>query len=72
MFEKEISGYAFNITKRYTGGRVKLNTLLSDVELPEDFKKFAEAEVEELIDQEKLGESRTGKFDLSTPDIQAL
>ncbi len=72
MFEKEISGYAFNITKRYTGGRVKLNTLLSDVELPEDLKKFAESEVEELIDQEKLGESRTGKFDLSTPDIQAL
>jgi hypothetical protein len=72
MFEKEISGYAFNITKRYTGERVKLSTLISDVELPEDFKKFAEAEVEELMDQEKLGESRTGKFDLSSPDIQAL
>ncbi len=72
MFEKEISNYAFNITKRYTGDSVKLSTLLLDVELPGDFKKFAEAEVDEQIDSEGLGESSTGKFDLSTPEIQAL
>ncbi|MCL5020534.1 MAG: hypothetical protein M1339_02490 [Bacteroidetes bacterium] len=72
MFEKEISGYAFNITKRYTGDRVKLSTLLSDAELPDDFKKFAEAEVEEILDMEGLGQSKTGKFDLSTPEVQAL
>lgn len=72
MFEKEISSYAFNITKRYTGERVKLSALLSDVELPEAFKKFAEAEVEDVIDLERFGQSKTGRFDLSVPEIQAL
>ena len=72
MFEKEITGYAFNITKRYTGDRIRLSTLLSDAELPEDFKRFADAEADEVIDREKFVESRTGKFDLSTPEIQAL
>ncbi len=72
MFEQEISSYAFNITKRYTGERVRLSMLLADVELPEDFKKFAEAEVEELIDAERLGESRTGKIDYSRAEVQAM
>ena len=72
MFEKEISGYAFNITKRYTGESVPLSSLLTDVELPDSFKKFAEAEAEEMIDKEELGESKTGRFDLSIPDVQAL
>ena len=72
MFEKEITSYAFNVTKRYTGDRVKLSALLSDVELPEAFRKFAEAEVDDIIDMEEFDRSRTGKFDLSKPEIQAL
>lgn len=72
MFEKEISSYAFNIAKRYTSDRVPLSTILTDVELPDSFRKFAEAEVEEIIDKEELGKSRTGKFDFSVPEVQAL
>ncbi|HEY9164722.1 MAG TPA: hypothetical protein VIS48_01025 [Candidatus Kryptonia bacterium] len=72
MFEKEISGYAFNVAKRYTGDRIPLGVILTDVELPDNFKKFADAEVEEMIDREELGESRTGRFDLSEPQIRAL
>ncbi len=72
MFENEISDYALNVTKRYTGDQVKLRTLLSDVELPEEFKKFTEAQVEEYIDKEGLMTGRYGRFNLSTPDIQAL
>ncbi len=72
MFEKEITSYAFNVTKRYTGDRVKLSSLMSDVELPEAFRKFAEAEVDDIIDMEEFDRSRTGKFDLSKPEIQAL
>jgi len=36
---------------------------MTDVELPESFRKFAEAEVKEIIDKEDLERSRTGKFD---------
>lgn len=72
MFENEISDYALNVTKRYTGDRVKLSVLLSDVELPEEFKKFAEAQVEEYIDKEGLMTGRSGRFDLSAPEVQAL
>lgn len=72
MFEKEIASYAFNVTKRYTGDRVKLSAVMSDVEIPEAFKKFAEAEVEEVIDMEGFGRSKTGRFDLTTPEIQSL
>lgn len=72
MFEKEISSYAFNITKRYTGDHVKLSELLSDVEVPDAFKRFAEAEVEDVIDLEGFGQSKTGRFDLSSPEIQGL
>ncbi len=72
MFEKEIASYAFNITKRHTGDRVKLSELLTDIELPEAFKKFAEAEVEEVIDMEGFGRSKTGRFDLNTPEVQSL
>ncbi len=72
MFEKEISGYAFNISKRYTGDRIKLSSLLSDAELPDDFKRFAEAEVDELIDREGVGASKSGRLDMSGPEIQSL
>jgi len=72
MFEKEISNYAFNVTKRYTGIRIPLNVLLSDPELPDNFKKFAESEVDEIIDREELGQSKTGRLDFSNQDIRAL
>ena len=72
MFEKEITSYAFNVTKHYTSDRVKLSALLSDVELPEAFRKFAEAEVDDIIDMEGIERSKTGKLDLSKPEIQAL
>jgi hypothetical protein len=72
MFEKEISSYAFNIAKRYTGEKVSLHALLEDTDLPENFKKFAEAEVDEIIDDEEFTKSKTGKLDLSSPEIQTL
>jgi len=72
MFEKEISSYAFNIAKRYTGERISFHALLSDSELPESFKKFAEAGVDEIVDDEEFGKSRTGKLDMSTSEIQTL
>ncbi len=72
MFEKEISNFAFNITKRYTGNRVPLSALMTDVEIPESFRKYAEAEVKEVIDKEDLERSRTGKFDFSRPEIKSL
>ncbi|MCL5268513.1 MAG: hypothetical protein M1469_10485 [Bacteroidetes bacterium] len=72
MFEKEISNYAFNITKRYTGDHVSLSALMTDVELPESFRKFAEAEVKEIIDKEDLEKSKTGKFDFSRLEIKSL
>ncbi len=72
MFEKEISGYGFNIAKQYTGERIPLASLLSDVDLPDGFKRFVEAEVDGMIDEEGLVESRTGRFDLTAPELQAL
>jgi len=72
MFEKEISSFAFNIAKRYTGDKVSLHDILRDTELPENFKKFAEAEVDEIIDDEEFTKSRTGKIDLSSSEIQTL
>jgi hypothetical protein len=72
MFEKEISSYAFNIAKRYTGDKISFHALLMDSELPESFKKFAEAEVDEIIDDEEFGKSRTGKLDMTTSEIQTL
>ncbi len=72
MFEKEISNYAFNITKRYTSDRVSLSSLMTDVELPESFRRFAEAEVKEIIDKEDLERSKTGKFDFSRPEVKSL
>jgi hypothetical protein len=72
MFEKEISSYAFNISKRYTGERIALGSLLIDVELPDSFKKFAEAEVEGMIDEEGLVDSRTGRLNWTNPQVQAL
>ena len=72
MFEKEISSYAFNITRRYTGDRVSLSSLMTDVELPDSFRMFAEAEVKEIIDKEDLEKSKTGKFDFSRPEIKSL
>ncbi len=72
MFEKEISSYAFNISKRYTGERIALGSLLIDVELPDSFKKFAEAEVEGIMDEEGLVDSRTGRLNWTNPQVQAL
>ncbi len=72
MFEKEISAYAFNIAKRYTGERILLGTVLTDVDLPDSFKKFAEADAEEIIDGEEMGKSKTGKFNFSAAEVQAL
>lgn len=72
MFEKEISSYAFNIAKRYTGEKVSLHALLTDTDIPENFKKFAEAEVDEIIDDEEFTKSRTGKLDLSSSEILTL
>lgn len=72
MFEKEISKFGFNIAKRYSTEKVSLNALLSDMELPANFKKFAEAQVEEIIDDEELGRSKTGKIDMSSSEIQTL
>ncbi|HUI29620.1 MAG TPA: hypothetical protein VLX91_05350 [Candidatus Acidoferrales bacterium] len=72
MFEKEISSFAFNIAKRYTGERIPLRTLQSDSELPANFKRFAEAEVDEIIDDEEFGKSKTGKVDMSPAEIQTL
>ncbi len=72
MFEKEISSYAFNIAKRYTGQKISLHALLTDTDLPESFKKFAEAEVDEIIDDEEFTKSRTGKLDLSSSELQTL
>jgi len=72
MFEKEISSYAFNVAKRYTGNRVPLHTLLTDSDLPENFKKFAEAEVDEIIDDEDFGKSKSGRLDMSSSEIQTL
>ncbi len=72
MFEKEISSYTFNIVKRYTGEKIPLNTILTDSDLPENFRKFAEAEVDEIIDDEGFGKSRTGKLDMSQSEIQML
>jgi hypothetical protein len=72
MFEKEISSYAFNIARRYTGDRISLRTVMADPELPENFKKFAEAEVDEIIDDEEFGKSKSGRLDLSSSEIQTL
>ena len=72
MFEKEISTYAFNIAKRYTGEHIPLDSLLIDVELPDSFKKFAEAEVEGMIDEEGFVKSKTGKFNWTDPQSSVV
>jgi hypothetical protein len=72
MFEKEISSYGFNIAKRYPGERIALRAVLTDSDIPENFKKFAEAGVDEIIDDEELGRSRTGRIEFSLPEIQTL
>ena len=72
MFEKEISSFAFNIAKKYTGERIPLRALLIDPELPDNFKTFAGAEVDEIIDDEEFGKSKSGKLDLSSPELQTL
>ena len=72
MFEKEISNYAFNLARGYTGDHVPLSSLLINVELPDGFKKFAEAEVEEMMDEDGLSESKTGRFNRADPQVLAL
>ncbi len=72
MFEKEISDYVDRISKRHSSDHVKLSTILTDSELPEGFRRFAEAEVDEALDGEDFGKSKTGKFDLTSQDVQAL
>ncbi len=72
MFEKEISKFGFNIAKRYPAERIPLNALLNDMEVPSSFKKFAEAQVDEIIDDEDLGKPKTGKIDMSSSEIQTL
>ena len=72
MFEQAIASYIYKITSRHTGERVSLFSLLGDMEIPENFKRFAQAEVEEFLDQERLGVGKTGRFDFDSPDVQAL
>lgn len=72
MFEQAIASYIYKITSRHTEEKVNLFSLLGDVDIPENYKKFVEAEAEEYLDQEGLGVGKTGRFDFESPDVKAL
>jgi hypothetical protein len=72
MFEKEIANYSFNIAKWHTGDRVSLSSLLTDVEIPDGFKKFAEGEIEMMLDEEGFTDRRSGRFKYSDSQVQSL
>ena len=72
LFEKEITEYASNIARAYTSDFVPLSTIQLEAGLPEGFRKYAEAEVDEMLDNEGIGESKTGKIDMSLPEVQTL
>lgn len=67
MFETEIANYIISIVKRHSGERVPLSSLLTDAELPDGFKKFVEAEVDEMIDEEEFFKKRTARFNWEDP-----
>ena len=72
MFETEIANYIISIVKRHSGERVPLSSLLTDAELPDGFKKFVEAEVDEMIDEEEFFKKRTARFNWEDPQVHAL